>query len=110
MDSRLPKSYIAAKPMKKLLLCLLPVVVGLMMWGATGCSNREIDTVKLQGAFQSADQGIRTELDEGIADITASNYSGALVPLKHVSYAAKLTQQQRDILEDSIKKLQAKVK
>jgi hypothetical protein len=75
-----------------------------------GCSNHEVDTAKLRSAFQTVDAGLKAEVDQGIADITASNYSAALVPLKHVSYAAKLTKEQRDILEDSIQKLQAKAK
>jgi hypothetical protein len=109
MDSRPAKRYIPTKPMKKLLQLPLPVVAGLMLWGATGCSNREIDTVKLQSAFQSADPAIRAELDKGIAAITISNYSQALPVFRHVAYAAKLTKDQRVILEDSIKKLRARV-
>jgi hypothetical protein len=84
--------------------------VGLLLWGATGCSNREVDTVKLKSAFQSADPATRAKIDEGIADITASNYSAALPILQKVGYATKLPKEQNAILLDSIKKLQAKVK
>jgi hypothetical protein len=110
MDSAAGKGYLhPIKPMKKLLLFPWPVLVGLMVWGATGCSNREVDTAKLQAAFQSSDPGIRAELDKGIAALTVSNYSAALGPLNKVAYAAKLTKDQRLILEDSIKKVKAKM-
>ncbi|MGD1083309.1 MAG: hypothetical protein ABSA47_01005 [Verrucomicrobiota bacterium] len=96
--------------MKRLLRIQLSVLAGLLLWGATGCSNREVDTVKLKSAFQSADQATREKMDEGIADITASNYSAALPVFEKVAYGSKLTKDQRLILVDSIKKLQAKVK
>lgn len=95
--------------MKKLLI-LLTVVVGLMVWGATGCSNREVDTAKLQSAFQTADPGIRDAVGKSVAAIAVSNYSGALPGLQRVAYAAKLTQEQRLVLEDSIKKVKARIK
>jgi hypothetical protein len=96
--------------MKKLLLAPLPVLVGLMLWGGTGCSNHEVDTVKLKSAFQSADPDVRTEVDKGIADITAGNYSEALTLFKHVGHTPKLTKEQNLIVLDSVKKLQTKVK
>jgi len=81
-----------------------------MIWGATGCSNHEVDIVKLQNAFQSAEGGIRAEVDEGVADIQATNYPAALRVLQHVAFAAKLNKEQRPILLDSIKKVRAKFK
>ena len=95
--------------MKKSLLQLL-LLAGLMAWGATGCSNREIDTTKLQTAFQSAEPDVRARLDQGIADIRAGKFSEALPELQHVAYAAKMTKEQRLILEDAIKKVKAKAK
>jgi hypothetical protein len=95
--------------MKKLLLPLL-LLAGLMAWGATGCSNKEIDTAKLQSAFQSATPEVRPWLDQGIAAIKAGKFAEALPALQHVAYAAKMSQEQRLILEDAIKKVKAKAK
>jgi hypothetical protein len=95
--------------MKKLMLQLL-LLAGLMAWGAAGCSNQEVDTVKLQSAFQSAPQDVRAKLDEGIADINAGKFSEALPALQHVAYAAKMSKEQRLILEGAIKKVKAKAK
>jgi hypothetical protein len=98
--------------MKKLLLLPLQLLLlaGLMAWGATGCSNREIDTPKLQTAFQSAEPDVRARLDQGIAAIRAGQFSEALPALQHVAYAAKMTKEQRLILQDAIKKVKAKAK
>jgi len=95
--------------MKKLLLQFL-LLAGLLAWGATGCSNREIDTAKLQTAFQSAAPEVRSYLDQGVAAIHAGKFSEALPALQHVAYAAKMNQEQRLILEDAIKKVKAQAK
>jgi hypothetical protein len=95
--------------MKKLLLQVL-LLAGLMAWGATGCSNQEIDTAKLQTAFQSATPDVRGYLDQGIAAINAAKFSEALPALQHAAYAAKMSKAQRLILEDAIKKVKAKAK
>ncbi len=95
--------------MKKLLLQLL-LLAGLMAWGATGCSNREIDIPKLQSAFQSAEPDVRARLDQGIAAIQAGKFSEALPALQHVAYAAKMSKAQRLLLEEAIRKVKAKAK
>jgi Cu/Ag efflux protein CusF len=95
--------------MKKLLFqCVL--LVGLIAFGATACSNHAIDTAKLQTAFQSAPPDVRADLDKSVAAITAGKFSEALPPLQHVAFAAKMSDQQRLILTDTIKKVKARAK
>jgi len=95
--------------MKKLLLQLL-LLAGLMTWGATGCSNHEVNTAKLQAAFQSQTPEVRAMLDKGVAAIQAANFSEALTNLQKVAFNAKMDQAQRLILGDAIKKVKAKAK
>jgi phage gp36-like protein len=95
--------------MKKLLLQLM-LLAGLMAWGATGCSNQEIDTAKLQTAFQSATPEVRAYLDQGVAAIKAGKFTEALPALQHAAYAAKMSEEQRLILNDAIRKVKAKAK
>ena len=100
-------------PLKaRCLKLLLPIVAGagLILWAGTGCSNREVDIPKLQSAFQSAEPGIRAELDQGIADIKSGDNPAALKVLQHLAFAAKLTKEQRPILLDTIKKIKARIK
>ena len=95
--------------MKKFLPKLM-LLAALMAWGAVGCSNREIDTAKLQSAFQSAPPEVRAYLDKGVAAIQAGKFTEALPALQHAAYAAKMSQEQRLILNDAIKKVKAKAK
>lgn len=95
--------------MKKLLLPLL-LLAALMAWGATGCANKEIDTAKLQSSFQDATPEVRPYLDKGVAAIKAGKYAEALPALQHVAFAAKMSQEQRAVLEDAIKKVKARIK
>jgi hypothetical protein len=95
--------------MKKLLFQFI-LLAGLLAFGATACSNHQIDTAKLQTAFQSAPADVRADLDKSVAAITAGKFSDALPPLQHVAFAAKMSEQQRLILTDTIKKVKAKVK
>jgi hypothetical protein len=95
--------------MKKLLFQLM-LLAGLMAWGAAGCSNQEIDTAKLQTAFQSAPPDVRSFLDTGVAAISAGKFSDALPALQHVAFTAQMTKEQRLVLSDTIKKVEAKAK
>ena len=95
--------------MRKWLFQLM-LAAGLVAWGATGCSNQAIDTAKLQGAFQSATPEARAYLDKGVAAINAGKYSDALPALRHVAFIATMSKEQRLILSDAIKKVEAKAK
>ena len=95
--------------MKKLLLQLL-LLAGLMAWGPAGCSNKEIDTAKLQTAFQSAPEGVRADLDQGITAIKDGKFPEALKDLQKVAFEAKMSPEQRLTLEDAIKKVKARAK
>ncbi len=86
------------------------LLTGLLVWGLAGCSNGEVDTAKLQAAFQSADPATRAEVDEGVADIKAGGYPAALKVLQHAAFAGKLTKDQGVILKDSIKKVRDRIK
>ena len=95
--------------MKKLLLQFV-LLAALMAWGATGCSNQEIDIAKLQSTFQGVTPEARPYLDQGVAAIKAGKFAEALPALQHVAYAAKMNQAQRLVLEDAIKKVKAKAR
>jgi hypothetical protein len=65
---------------------------------------------KLQDAFQSATPEVRNYLHQGITAIQDAKFSEALPALQHVAYAAKMSPEQRLILEDAIKKVKARAK
>ena len=93
--------------MKKRLI-LLVAITGLAWLAASGCSNKNIDTAKVRAAFQSLSGDARQNLDLGLNAIDESNYAAAVRPLKTIAYKVKLDKNQRDILEDTITKAEAK--
>lgn len=80
------------------------------MAGTAGCSDRTLHLDQLQSAFQSAPPEAKTQLDAAIADINATNFAAALPLLQKVAFGTKMTKEQRDALEDTIRKLRQKTK
>ena len=89
-------------------LILLVTMTGLAWLALLGCSNKNIDTAKVREAFQSLSGDARQYLDQGLKEIDQSNYVAAVRPLKKVAYTAKLDNNQRVILEDTIAKVETK--
>lgn len=75
---------------------------------AAGCSDHEIHLDKVRAALQGLPDPQKTQLEEGLTDIAASNYVAALKPLQLVAYGAKLDNDQRKILEDTLSKVKEK--
>jgi len=74
---------------------------------STGCSKKiTVDTVKLDYAFQSADQPIQTSVNEAIDGIEKADYNGALEKLKKVSAEPKLTAEQKTAVNGVIAQLE----
>jgi hypothetical protein len=64
--------------------------------GLTGCSKKvTVDTVKLDYAFQSADQTNQTTVNEAIEAIEKADYSSATDKLKKVAADPKLSADQK---------------
>jgi hypothetical protein len=93
--------------MKKRLM-LLTAMVGLTLMMATGCSNKGIDTGKVRTALASLTGEAKQNLDLGLKAIDDGNFAAAVRPLKTIAYKTKLEKEQRDILEDTITKAEAK--
>ena len=93
--------------MKKRLI-LLVTVTGLAWMAVSGCSNKNIDTAKVRAAFPSLSGEAKQNLDMGLQAIDQSNYQAAVRPLKSIAYKVKMDKNQRDILEDTITKAEAK--
>src|SRR5690349_20186086 len=82
------------------LTCLLAVL------GMTGCSKKiNVDTVKLEYSFQTADQATQTTVTEAIEAIEKADYTGASDKLKKVSADPKLTAEQKTAVNGVIDQL-----
>jgi hypothetical protein len=106
-DRQRRRNCYIVRGMKKRLV-LVVTVMGLAWLAVSGCSNKNIDTAKVRAAFQSLSGDARQYLDTGLKAIDESNYVAAVRPLKTLAYKVKLDKDQRDILEDTIAKAEAK--
>lgn len=85
-----------------LMVSLLFVTAGL-----TGCSKKiSVDTVKLDYAFQSADETNQTTVNEAIEAIEKTDYSAAAEKLKKVAADPKLTAEQKTAVSGVIEQLE----
>ena|ERR1700728_3404191 len=89
---------------------LIPFVLstGLVWLVAVGCSNSNIDTVKIRAAFPSVGGDAKVQLEQALAAIDSSNYVAAVKPLEKAAYEIKMDKNQRVMIEDALKKVRVK--
>jgi hypothetical protein len=87
--------------------CGLTAIALLTVALTTGCSKKiAVDTVKLDYAFQSAEAGTQSSVNEAIVAIDNAKYSEALEKLKKVAADPKLTAEQKSNVNDVIAQLE----
>jgi len=94
--------------MKKRLFTLV-AVAGLAFLALAGCSNPNVDTAKLRAALQSIDAAEKVQLEMAISAMDAGQYKDALLPLRKVAFGSKLDKTQRDLVEEDIAKVKARI-
>ena len=87
----------------------MAALVALVYFGSVGCSNPNVDTAKVRKVMQGISPEEMPHLEEALSDIDAGKYQDALMPLRRVAYAAKLTKDQTQLLEQTIAKVRAKI-
>src|SRR4051812_8142979 len=78
----------------------------LALWAA-GCnkSNSGVDTTRLEKSFDTAEPQQKSSVDKVVSSIRSKDYSGAMGELKQLTANAKLTPEQRQSIEDTLKQL-----
>jgi hypothetical protein len=94
--------------MKKRLFTLF-AITGLAGLVLVGCSNSKIDTAKVRLGLQSIDDSQKAQLETALTAIDAGKYKEAYPPLREIAYGAKLNQNQRKIVQDTMEKVRAKI-
>jgi hypothetical protein len=86
------------------------VLVGLsLMLAACNKSNDGVDTTKLENSFSSSDPQQKSSVDKVVSSVRAKDYSGAMNELKQLTSNAKLTPEQKQAIEDTLKQLQTEI-
>jgi hypothetical protein len=94
-----------ASLMKRWLILLVSITA---LAAVSGCSNKNIDTAKVREALQSLSGDAKQNLEQGLKAIDEGNFAAAARPLKVIAYKVKLDKHQREVLEDTIAKVEAK--
>src|SRR5579872_6066399 len=96
--------------MKRLFNKRLVAIAGCVLLGVAGCSRSggNIDTSRVQSAFQSAPPADKAEAQNAVSEVKAGNYAGALASLQKVAASANLTPEQKSAVQDLVGQVRAK--
>jgi hypothetical protein len=84
---------------------LVAVVVALALT-AVGCGKKgSVDTSKLESSFAQAEPGLKGQLDKIVSSIKAQNYSEAAASLQKLAGEAKLTDTQKQAIQNVLNQL-----
>jgi len=95
--------------MKKL-LCVVTTLMALTFLIASGCAKKELDFSKVEAAFRDDQSVNRTLLDKGIAAAKAGQYQQASEALQKVVFGTRLTKEQRLVLLEFNRQINARIK
>lgn len=85
-------------------------VVGLsLVLAACNKQNDGVDTGNLEKSFSSADPQQKSTVDKVVNSVKSKDYAGAMNELKQLTANAKLTPEQKQSIEDTVKQLQNEI-
>jgi hypothetical protein len=89
----------ASKLMKSYIL----ILVAFALCVASGCAKKEqVDTVKLEASFNTAEPSTKGEVDKAVAAIKQQDWAGATASLQRLGADAKLTEDQKKAVKDTL--------
>jgi cytochrome c-type biogenesis protein CcmH/NrfG len=93
--------------MKRFVWIAVVIAVGALT--LVGCSKSGVDTGKLESSFSSAPPADKSNVDAAVSSIKAGNYADALGKLQSVAAQAKLTDAQKQAVQDVIAQVQKQI-
>jgi competence protein ComGC len=77
-----------------------------------GCAKKEqqVDTVKLEASFSTAEPSTKSEVDKAVAAVKNQDWAGASASLKKLASDAKLTEEQKQAVKDTMDNIGNKIK
>lgn len=84
----------------------IAVVIAVGALTLVGCSKSGVDTGKLESSFSSAEPAAKGSVDAAVSSIKAGNYADALAKLQSAAGQAKLTDAQKQAVQDVIAQVQ----
>jgi hypothetical protein len=77
-----------------------------------GCGKKEeqVDTVKLEASFSTAEPSTKSKADKVVASVKNQDWAGATASLKDLASDAKLTEEQKQAVKDTMDSIGNKIK
>ncbi len=96
----------------KTLLSIVAMALSVSISGCTKSTTREVevDTVQLEKSFDTGDAQQKSSVNKIVTSLRAKDYAGAKEELKQLASNAKLTPEQRESIEGTMKKLGSEIK
>ena len=91
---------------------LMSVAVILVICLLVGCAKKEesVDTVKLEASFSTAEPSTKSKADKVVASVKNQDWAGATASLKDLASDAKLTDEQKKAVKDTMDDIANKFK
>lgn len=71
-----------------------------------GCAKKEqVDTVKLEASFSTAEPSTKSEADKAVAAVKKQDWAGATASLQSLAANAKLTDAQKEAVKDTLEQV-----
>jgi hypothetical protein len=91
---------------KGLMKTFIAIVSVLALWVATGCAKKEeVNTVKLEASFSTAEPSKKSEVDKVVASVKSQDWAGATASLQRLASDAKLTDEQKAAVKDTLEQV-----
>ncbi len=69
----------------------------------SGCAKKEqVDTAKLEASFSTAEPTTKSEVDKVVASVKSQDWTSASASLKNLAADAKLTEEQKQAVKDTL--------
>ena len=94
--------------MKTLIAVTGMIVIALLV----GCAKKDepVDTVKLEASFSTAEPSTKSKVDKVVASVNSQDWASASASLKDLASDAKLTEEQKKAVKDTMDDIAGKFK
>src|SRR5262245_50401161 len=92
------------KTTQRFILALMAIALALV--GCKKEGSAQVQTSQLESTFAATDSSLKASADKAVAAIKKSDFAGALAELKSLAANAKLTESQKQAVNDVIAQIQ----
>lgn len=83
----------------------------LALYAGMGCAKKgQVDTVKLEASFSTAEASKKSEVDKVVASVKSQDWAGATAALERLAADAKLTEEQKQAVKNTLAQVSSAVK